>query len=118
MPLAPSKGTFTFSKILQWCVEAVRDKSGGLHSFSFNSTNSLVDILNTPKRLTPGWHFMRSSVNFLGGNFMNMKTRKLVMTGMLCALAYAMTVVGRVPIVFFLKYDPKDIVIAGNFTLP
>ena len=59
---------------------------------------------------------MRSSVNFLGGNFMNMKTRKLVMTGMLCALAYAMTVVGRVPIVFFLKYDPKDIVIAiGGF---
>ena len=47
---------------------------------------------------------------------MNMKTRKLVMTGMLCALAYAMTVVGRVPIVFFLKYDPKDIVIAiGGF---
>lgn len=38
---------------------------------------------------------------------MNMKTRKLVMTGMLCALAYAMTAVGRVPIVLFLKYDPR-----------
>lgn len=31
---------------------------------------------------------------------------------MLCALAYATTVVGRVPIVLFLKYDPKDIMIA------
>lgn len=43
---------------------------------------------------------------------MDRKTRKLTMTGMLCALAYVMTVVGRVPIVLFLKYDPKDIVIA------
>lgn len=34
------------------------------------------------------------------------------MTGMLCALAYVMTAVGRVPMVLFLKYDPKDIVIA------
>ncbi len=42
---------------------------------------------------------------------MNSKTRKLTMTGMLCALAYAMTAMGRVPIVLFLKYDPKDIVI-------
>lgn len=43
---------------------------------------------------------------------MNAKTRKLTITGMLCALAYGMTAVGRVPIVLFLKYDPKDIVIA------
>ncbi len=40
------------------------------------------------------------------------KTKKLTITGMLCALAYVMTAVGRVPIVLFLKYDPKDIVIA------
>ena len=32
--------------------------------------------------------------------------------GMLCALAYAAAVIGRVPIVLFLKYDAKDIVIA------
>lgn len=43
---------------------------------------------------------------------MDSKTRKLTITGMLCALAYATTVVGRVPIVLFLKYDPKDIMIA------
>lgn len=44
------------------------------------------------------------------------KTKKAVTVGMLCALAYALTFVGRIPIVLFLKYDPKDIVIAvGGF---
>ena len=39
------------------------------------------------------------------------KTKKLATTGMLCALAYAAAVFGRIPIVLFLRYDPKDIVI-------
>lgn len=43
---------------------------------------------------------------------MNSKTRKLTTTGMLCALAYTAAAVGRIPIVLFLKYDPKDIIIA------
>lgn len=44
------------------------------------------------------------------------KTRKLTTLGTLCALAYAATAVGRVPLVLFLKYDPKDVVIAmGGF---
>lgn len=30
---------------------------------------------------------------------------------MLCAIAYVVVVVGRIPVVLFLKYDPKDIVI-------
>lgn len=30
---------------------------------------------------------------------------------MLCAIAYVMVLVGRIPIVLFLKYDPKDIII-------
>ena len=34
------------------------------------------------------------------------------MTSMLCTLAYVMTAVGRIPIVLFLKYDPKDVIIA------
>ncbi len=42
---------------------------------------------------------------------MNSKTKKLTTVGMLCAFAYAATVVGRVPLVLFLKYDPKDIII-------
>ena len=42
---------------------------------------------------------------------MGSKTKKLTVTGMLCALAYTATAVGRVPMVLFLKYDPKDIVI-------
>lgn len=39
------------------------------------------------------------------------KTKKLTATGMLCALAYAAAAVGRIPIVLFLKYDPKDVII-------
>ena len=39
------------------------------------------------------------------------KTRKLTTVGMLCALAYIAMAVGRIPIVLFLKYDPKDVVI-------
>ena len=31
---------------------------------------------------------------------------------MLCAIAYVLAVVGRIPLVLFLKYDPKDIIIA------
>ncbi len=37
--------------------------------------------------------------------------KKLTMTAMLCALAYIAMVVGRVPVVLFLKYDPKDVII-------
>lgn len=43
---------------------------------------------------------------------MNTKTRKITTIGMLCALAYVMVAIGRIPIVLFLKYDPKDIIIA------
>lgn len=43
---------------------------------------------------------------------MNRQTKNLSAVGMLCTLAYAAAAVGRVPLVLFLKYDPKDIVIA------
>lgn len=44
------------------------------------------------------------------------KTKKIVTISMLCALAYAAVLVGRIPIVLFLKYDPKDIIITiGGF---
>lgn len=39
------------------------------------------------------------------------KTKKTVTTGMLCALAYIAAVVLRVPLVLFLRYDPKDVII-------
>ena len=39
------------------------------------------------------------------------KTKKLATIGMLCTLAYAAAVVGRIPLVLFLRYDPKDIII-------
>ena len=44
------------------------------------------------------------------------KTKKLTTIGMLCALAYVAVVVGRIPLVLFLKYDPKDVIIViGGF---
>lgn len=43
---------------------------------------------------------------------MNRKTKEISIVGMLCAIAYVVVVVGRIPLVLFLKYDPKDIVIA------
>lgn len=39
------------------------------------------------------------------------KTKKLTTIGMLCAIAYVAVVVGRIPLVLFLKYDPKDVII-------
>lgn len=44
------------------------------------------------------------------------KTKKLTTIAMLCAFAYVAAVVGRVPLVLFLKYDPKDVIIViGGF---
>ena len=45
---------------------------------------------------------------------MNRKTKNITTLAMLCALAYAAAAAGRVPLVLFLKYDPKDIVIAAG----
>ena len=40
------------------------------------------------------------------------RTKKLVTLAMLTALSYVVMYVGRIPIVMFLKYDPKDVIIA------
>lgn len=45
---------------------------------------------------------------------MKSKTKTITAIGMLCALAYAAAAVGRVPLVLFLTYDPKDVVIAAG----
>ena len=46
----------------------------------------------------------------------NSKTKKLSTTAMLCTLAYIAAAFGRIPIVLFLKYDPKDVIIViGGF---
>ncbi|MDO5423718.1 MAG: ECF transporter S component [Eubacteriales bacterium] len=42
---------------------------------------------------------------------MNTNVRKITRTAMLCAISYVVMAVGRIPIVLFLKYDPKDVVI-------
>lgn len=46
---------------------------------------------------------------------MNIKTRKVVVVGMFCAMAFALSAIGNAfPIRFagFLSYDPKDVIIA------
>lgn len=49
---------------------------------------------------------------------MSSKGKKITMVGMLCAVAYAAMVLGKVPVVLFLKYDPKDVIIAfGGFLM-
>lgn len=47
---------------------------------------------------------------------MNQKTKKLTILAMLAALSYIIMYVGRIPMVMFLKYDPKDVIITiGGF---
>ena len=47
---------------------------------------------------------------------MNTKAKKITMIGMFCAIAYTVMVIGRFPVVLFLKYDPKDVIITiGGF---
>lgn len=47
---------------------------------------------------------------------MESNTKKVVTIGMLSAVAYIIMLVGRIPIVSFLKYDPKDVIITiGGF---
>lgn len=49
---------------------------------------------------------------------MSEKTKRVTTIGMLAALAYLVMVVIRVPVVLFLKYEPKDIIITlGGFIL-
>lgn len=47
---------------------------------------------------------------------MNPTTKKVTTIAMLCALSYIVMAVGRIPIVMFLSYDPKDVIITiGGF---
>lgn len=47
---------------------------------------------------------------------MNSKTKRITVIGMLCAITYVTMVVGRIPIILFLKYDPSDVIVTlGGF---
>ena len=47
---------------------------------------------------------------------MNSKTKRITAIGMLCAITYVTMVVGRIPIILFLKYDPSDVIVTlGGF---
>ena len=51
-----------------------------------------------------------------GRQLERMQLKKITVLAMMCALAYVVMLVGRVPIVLFLKYDPKDVIITiGGF---
>ncbi len=44
--------------------------------------------------------------------------KRITMIGLFAAIAFALVAIGRIPVVLFLKYDPKDIVIAlGGFIM-
>ena len=48
----------------------------------------------------------------------NLSVKKMVLLGMLAAVAYIMVFVVRIPVVLFLKYEPKDVIITiGGFLL-
>lgn len=42
---------------------------------------------------------------------MNYRTKKMVTVAMLCAMAYVLVLLVRIPLVLFLKYEPKDVII-------
>ena len=44
---------------------------------------------------------------------MNNKVKRITMIGMFAAIAFAIVVIARIPVVLFLKYDPKDIVMVS-----
>ena len=47
---------------------------------------------------------------------MNTKTKKLTTIAMLCALSYVAMLICRIPVVLFLNYEPKDVLITmGGF---
>ena len=49
---------------------------------------------------------------------MKQNTKKLVLLAMLAAMAYLMVALIRIPVVMFLKYEPKDVIITiGGFLL-
>ena len=67
--------------------------------------------------LTPERPFLLG-VNFLPRRkaIMNSKTKRVTTIGMLCAITYVTMVVGRIPIILFLKYDPSDVIVTlGGF---
>lgn len=49
---------------------------------------------------------------------MNTKTRKITLIAMFCAIAYVVMVFFRIPVVLFLKYEPKDVIFTiGGFLM-
>ncbi len=59
---------------------------------------------------------LRAFFLFGGTPMRNENTKKLTVLAMLCAFAYVIVCFVRIPVVLFLKFEPKDVVIAiGGF---
>ncbi len=66
--------------------------------------------------ITPERHIFQVLLLLLGGFNMKSKTKQITIIAMLSAIAYIVMAVGRIPVVLFLKYDPKDVIITiGGF---
>ena len=49
---------------------------------------------------------------------MHLDTKRITIIAMFCAIAYVVVVFVRIPVVMFLKYEPKDVIITiGAFTM-
>ena len=49
---------------------------------------------------------------------MKFNTKQIAMIGMLCAIAFVAVALIRIPVVSFLKYEPKDVIVAmGGFKI-
>lgn len=70
-------------------------------------------------RRRPG-HVPQASANFFIGSCIQHENhyKKLTTIGMLCAIAFVVVACIRIPVVMFLKYEPKDVIITiGGFML-
>lgn len=69
------------------------------------------DVVLFARLLAPERQNFQVLISYGGKQNMNDKTRRITTIAMLCAISYVVMVIGRVPIVLFLKYDPKDVII-------
>lgn len=107
LPLKSAVFTHFFRRLLRWFGRPTKRLTMGFFTFLKYFPDAEFFRLKTGKE-----------------NIMNelkkekSKILRVAMIGMLCALAYIAVAFGRIPVVLFLKYDPKDVIIAlGGLSL-
>lgn len=56
--------------------------------------------------------FIFERMKFMQNNIKNQKIRKVILCAVFAALAYVAMMTVKIPVVMFLKYEPKDVIIA------